>query len=236
MIKKLTIIISLLSVLGINTLSAQSFLNQSAALLGITVNIPQQYQSSENENHIYPAKITEENPVPELAQQYMQKPAKGDVFFNVFFGTVNSILKHHNNECVVLVYIPPATGGNSYGKMATDSTMLRIFKQIDFRHIRKDFNYESPFHAPSELVAMELYSMLTNYPALKAEKMFNAGAMVSYPLNFKTNVYQEKFTRGRAVVIGKDWREVYLYFMLTDESVLDFDKYLEEFNRAFVFQ
>ena len=235
MTQKITIIVSFITVIGIANLNAQSFLDESAARLGISVKIPPQYKISKNETLIYPTAITEENPVPELAQQYEQKPAKGDTFFNVFFGTVNSILEHKNNECVVIVFIPPGQGGSSYGKIATDSTMLSVFKQISFERIKTDFKYESPFNAPSELAAMELYSMLTHYSATKAKEMFNAGAMVSYPLNFKTNVYREKFTRGRAVVIAKDWREVYLYFMLTDKSVLNFDKYLEEFDGAFVF-
>ena len=146
------------------------------------VKIPSQYEESENESHVYPVEITETNPIPELAQLYEQKPVKGDTFFNILFGTVSSILKHSNNECIVFISIPPGRGGSSYGKIATDSTMLSVFKHISFGRIKHDFKYESPFNDASELAAMELYSMLTHYPVTKAKEMFNAGAMVSYPL------------------------------------------------------
>jgi hypothetical protein len=232
---KITTFIILLSVLGFTTLSAQSFLDQSAARLGITVNIPSQYQVSKNESHIYPAGITADNPVPDIDQQYQQKTATGKAFFNSFFGTVTSVLTHNNNECVVLLFIPPGRGGSNYGKITTDSITLNVFQHISFGRIKHDFSYESPYNDASEIAALELYSMLTHYPVLKAKEMFVAGAMVSYPLNFKTNVFLEKFTRGRAVVIGKDRREVYLYFMLTDKSVMEFEQYLSEFNSAFVF-
>jgi hypothetical protein len=235
MVKKISVIIYLIILLEIPNLCAQSFLEKSAALFNISVKIPSQYKASENKDIIYPVEITEANPIPELDQQFRQKPANGDTFFNVFFGMVNSILEHSNSECIVIVYIPSVTGGSRYGKIATDSAMLRVFKHIPFERIKTDFSYESPLNAPSELAAMELYSMLTHYPSAKAEEMFNAGTMVSYPLNFRKNIFQKKFTRGRAVVIGKDRRHLFLYFMLTDKSVLDFDKYLEEFNRAFVF-
>jgi hypothetical protein len=235
MLTKIVTIIFFLIILGISNLCAQSFLEESAAIFSISVKIPSQYKASKNKDYIYPVEITKANPIPELAQQFRQKPVKGDVFFNVFFGMVNSILEHSNDECIVIVYIPPVTGGSCYGKIATDSAMLRVFKHIPFERIKTEFSYESPLNAPSELAAMELYSMLTHYPSAKAEEMFNAGTMVSYPLNFRKNIFQKKFTRGRAVVIGKDRRHLFLYFMLTDKSVLDFDKYLEEFNRAFVF-
>lgn len=235
MIKTISALTALLLFIGFATVHAQSFLKESANRLGISVKIPSGYEVSDNETYFYPTKISDSNPIPSIAQAYRQESVEGDVFFNIFFGTATSVLKHKSNECVVIVYIPPGRGGSNYGEIATDSTMLRTFKHIAFERIKSNFNYGSAFHAPSELEAMEIYSMLNHYPAEKARQMFNAGAMVGYPLNFKRNVFQEKFTRGRAIVVGKDRREFYLYFMMTDTSVLLFDKYLNDFDKAFNF-
>lgn len=235
MIKTISAFTALLLFIGFTTVRAQSFLKESANRLVISVKIPPGYEVSENETLFYPTEISDSNLIPSIAQAYKQEPVKGDAFFNVFFGMVTSVLKHKSNECVVIVYIPPGRGGSNYGEIATDSAMLRTFKHIAFERIKSNFNYGSAFHAPSELEAMEIYSMLTHYPAEKARQMFNAGAMVGYPLDFKRNVFQERFTRGRAIVVGKDHREFYLYFMMTDTSVLLFDKYLNDFDKAFNF-
>lgn len=230
-----TVFAILLQFVGFTTVHAQSFLEESANRLRISVKIPPGYEVSENETLFYPTEISDSNPIPSIAQAYKQEPVKGDAFFNVFFGTVTSVLTHKSNECVVIVYIPPGRGGSDFGEIATDSAMLRTFKHIPFERIKTDFNYGAAFQGPSELDAMEIYSMLTCYQAEKAGQMFNAGAMVGYPLNFKGNIFQEKFTRGRAVVAGKDRREFFLYFMMTNTSVLLFDKYLNDFDKAFNF-
>ncbi|WP_423127964.1 hypothetical protein [Gaoshiqia sp. Z1-71] len=235
MIKTIFTFTALLLFIGYTTVRAQSFLKESANRLGISVKIPPEYEVTETEKPFYPTEISNSNLIPNIAQAYQQEPVKGDTFFNVFFGTVTSVLKHKSDECVVIVYIPPGRGGSNYGEIATDSAMLRTFKHIAFERIKSNFNYGSAFHAPSELDAMEIYSMLTHYPVEKARQMFNAGAMVGYPLNFEGNVFQERFTRGRAVVVGKDHREFYLYFMMTDASVLLFDKYLGDFNKMLNF-
>ncbi len=232
-LKKIIVFTALLLIIGFTPVRAQSFLKESANRLGISVKIPPGYEVSENDNIFYPAEISDSNPIPSIAQTYKQEPVKGDAFFNVFFGMVTSVFKHKSNECVVIVFIPPGRGGSNYGEIATDSSMLRTFKHIAFERIKTNFNYGSAFDGPSELDAMEIYSMLTHYPAEKARQMFNASAMVEYPLNFKRNVFQERFTRGRAVVVGKDRREFFLYFMMTDTSVLLFDKYLNDFDKAF---
>lgn len=219
---------------GVSVLVAQTALEKTAKNLGISFKIPSSYTVSNNTAEIFPAEITDENPVPDLAQQYHLKPAHGNMFFNAYFGLVTAVLEHSNKECIVLTYIPPGIGIDNFGKISKDSLQVETFKHIYFGRIKANFQYGKPFTGVSELDAMELYSMLTHYPSAKAKKMFNAAAMVSYPLNLRGNVYKEKFTRGRGLVLGTLGREVYLYFLMTDQSVLDFDKYLDEFDQAIV--
>ena len=47
--------------------------------------------------------------------------------------------------------------------------------------------------------------------------------------------YQDKFTRTRVVVTGKDCLDVFFYSMMTDEGIKNFDKYLMDFKGVFLF-
>ncbi len=227
------ILILLLTVVQISL--AQTQLEKDAKEIGVSVNLPSFYNASENHEWIFPAEATDEYPLPDLAQQYGTKPACGNTFFNAHFGLVSGVLEHSDHECIVLACLPPGGGRNNFRSFPKDSMQLATFEHINFGRIKRDFRYGKAFENVSEIEAFELYSMLTHYPLAKAQEMFNAGAMVSYPLNFKGNIYKDGFTRGKALVIGKNGREVYLYFMMTDTSVLNFEKYLEEFDGAFLF-
>lgn len=74
----------------------------------------------------------------------------------------------------------------------------------------------------------ELKMLVTDYPAKLAKKYFNADYMLMYPIDTKQQECRDKFTRGRCVVIGKDYRYIFMYFLLTDDNAKDLDKYLEQ--------
>ncbi len=235
--KKILLMFPLFLFLGISKLIAQTSLELGMDGFNIDINLPSFLNASENIERIYVAEITDKNPVPEIAQQFGSKITFGETYFNVFFGTVNAILTYKNDECVVFVYTSsPFKGSNNYGQIVQDSAKLFTFKNIPFARIKHDFKYGLPNNYPSELEADELYSMLTHHSYDRAKKMFNANVLVSYPLNFRGNIYKNKYTRGRAVVAGKDYRVFYLYFIMTDKSVLEFEKYLNDFERVFYFR
>jgi hypothetical protein len=233
--RKLLLLFLLLIWVATNII-AQTALEIGMAENGIEVNLPSLVDVTQNAELFYVTPVCEKSPVPEIAQQFGAKASFGDTFFKVFFGTINSILTYKNGECIVFVYTFPGHEGSAYGRIIQDSTKLFTFRNITFERIKHDFKYGLPNNSPSELDADELYSMLTHYTYKKAKKMFNANAMISYPLNLRGNIYKEKYTPGRAVVAGKEHRQFYLYFMMTDESVLNFDKYLHDFKKAFWFK
>jgi hypothetical protein len=74
----------------------------------------------------------------------------------------------------------------------------------------------------------ELKMLITDYPAKLAKKYFNADYMLMYPIDTKRQECRDKFTRGRCVVIGKDYRYIFMYFLLTDDNAKDLDKYLAQ--------
>lgn len=234
--KKILLFFSLFLFCTITNLLAQTALQKGMQRLDIEINLPSFLDASQNTEHIYVAEISDTNPVPEIAQQFGSKPSFGNGYINVLLGTVNSILTYKNEECIVFVYTPPGIGGGTYGKIIQDSTKLFTLRNITFERIKYSFKYGMPNNSPTELEVDELYSMLTHYPHEKAKEMFNANAMVHFPLNLRGNIYKDKYTRGRVVVAGKDRREFYLYFMMTDESVLDFEKFLNDFDKVFWFR
>lgn len=81
----------------------------------------------------------------------------------------------------------------------------------------------------------ELKLLMTNYPNKLARKYFNADYMLMYPLNTRRQKCRDKFSRGRCVVIGKDYRFVFMYFLMTDDSVVNFDQYLSQFSKMIWF-
>ena len=221
---------------GVQTILAQTALEEAAKRVGILLNVPTSFHSSENSEEIYPAAVNEEFPIPDIAQQYGVKPAHGNTFFNAYFGLVTAVLEHRDGECIVLASIPPGKGGGGFGHLAKDSLQEAAFEHLFFGRIKHDFRYGKPFSGASELDVLELYSMIEMYPPEKASEMFNAAAMAGYPLNFRGNVFKDKFTRGRGLAIGKDGLCISLYFLMTDQSVFNFEKYLDEFEGAFVFE
>lgn len=87
----------------------------------------------------------------------------------------------------------------------------------------------------SEAEANELYPLLKVYSRELAKTMFNANVMVSYPVNLRGNVYKNKYTRCRALVVGKERLEFVIIFMMTDESMENFDEYLKDIEEVFWF-
>ena len=213
----------------------QAHLEDSAEKLGVTVNLPSNVSASSNDHLIYPVEITEKDPLPTIAQQFGGKPAFGDTYFNVLFGKVNSVLTYKERDCEVIVYMPPGKGGSTYGRIVKDSAMLHVLKNLSFGRIKRTFGYGKRNKDASEFEAIELYSMLTHHPNKKAKEMFNADVFLEYPLNFRGNTYKNKYTRGRGVVVAKNRREIYLYFMMTEKSVLNYDGFLSDFEKVFWF-
>lgn len=99
-----------------------------------------------------------------------------------------------------------------------------------YNRIKSDLNWaviNIPRYA-NQYEIDELKLMMTNYPKKQARKNFNADYMLMYPLNFKRKKCRNKFSRGRCVVVGKDYRFVFFYFLMTDDSVKNFEQYLAQ--------
>ena len=109
-------------------------------------------------------------------------------------------------------------------------------RNASFNRIKRDLLFGRRHESASESEIVELKSIINYYTAEKAQKMFNADWMATYPIDLGGNVYEEKYTNCNAVVVvGKTGFDIFFYFMMTDESSKDFDKYLNFLEKAFWF-
>ena len=99
-----------------------------------------------------------------------------------------------------------------------------------YNRIKSDLNWAiiNVLRYANQYEIDELKLMMTNYPQKQARKYFNADYMLMYPLNFRREKCRGKFSRGRCVVVGKDYRFVSFYFLMTDDSVKNFEQYLAQ--------
>lgn len=220
---------------GVLTVQGQTALEKAMDKMNVSMKIPSYFSVSSNEDLIYVTEVTDENPYPTIAQNYGFEPSYGSTAFKVMFAKTHSIMRHKNEDCLIFIYVLGAAT-IEYGKMIKENAHL--FKNMEnpaFNRIKRDFRYGKPMSGATDWEAAELDMMLTRYPKRKARKMFNANRMVMYPFNLRGNVYEDKYTRCRAVVIAKNGLDIYFYFMLTDESAKNFDTYLKELNKVFWF-
>lgn len=219
---------------GVSSVQGQTALEKAVKRINVSVNMPSFFNASQNEEFIGVVEVTEKDPLPTLAQNYGFEPAYGNTAIGVIFGGVDAILEHKDGDYLVIVYVSPGRGGGKYGDIITDSTVLYTLNNLSFSRIKK-IRYGKQMEDASEWEADELYSMLTHYPREQAQKKFNANVMVMYPVNLRGNIYRDKFTRSKAVVVAKDRLEIYLYFMMTDESAKNFDTYVKDLDKVFWF-
>ena len=225
--RNILVLLLLLSFIGVSSAHGQTALEKAMKRINVSINIPSAFSVTQNKKLMF---VTQDSIFPTIKQVYNFEPSYGSTAFKVIFGLIHSIFTHKDSECVIFVYTSPGKGGSDYVNAG-----LYNLNNLFFGRIKHDFRYGKPMDSASECEAVELNCMLTHYPKEQAQKMFNANVMVMYPLNLRGNVYNDKYTRSRAVVVNKDGLEFYLYFMMTDYSVNNFDNYLNDLSKAFWF-
>ncbi|MDR1097570.1 MAG: hypothetical protein LBL57_05510 [Tannerella sp.] len=214
----------------------QTSLEKGMKRISVGINMPSCFHASQNEDHIYVTEITEKDSIPTLAQAYKVQPAYGPAAFKAFFGLVNAIIRHENEAYVIFVCALPGRGDDPHGDIKTDDTKIYTLNEaLPFGRIKFDFNYGAKMRSVSEQEVYDLDLMLTHYPRERARELFNADAMVMYPVNLQGNVYEDKYTVCRAVVAEKSGLSFFLYFMLTKDSYKNFDSCLKDIAKVFWF-
>jgi hypothetical protein len=228
---KLSILIILI-LMGVINSQGQTALEKALTTMHVSMNLPSYLSVSQNEELIYPVS---EGELPTLAQLYGGAPSSGNTLIKKMFGLIHSIMTYQDGECEILVY---AAGENTmrFGKMVKDNPKLfGAGNNLTYNRIRFDFRNGDGTVGPNEKSDEEVDKLLTHYPKEQAQKMFNADWMVGYPKSLMGNTYKEKFNHCQSVVIAKNGLDIMFYFMLTDKSSENFNKYLDDLNRVFWF-
>ncbi|MDR1224187.1 MAG: hypothetical protein LBL07_15105 [Tannerella sp.] len=219
----------------------QTALEKAMKVMNVHMNLPSFLEASQNKvsesapGWIYATEITEESPIPRIAQTYRYEPSYGDTYFKVLFGMLHSVIKYRDDDCYLLV---SATGesGMELAEIIQENAGLFNIVNPSFNRIKRDIRYGEFGKSATEPEIDVLKTVIHYYPEERAQKLFHAAWMASYPVDMEGNVYKEKYTTCKAVVMAnKKGVDMFLYFLMTDESATRFDKYLNALEKVFWF-
>ena len=162
--KNLYIVVLLLC--SFTNLSAQnesSQFEQDLELIGLNFSLSDQYDLSDNMRMIY---VTDDykSPLRRL-------------------GTVHSILKNHDGQCNIFVYLSGANGLRYGGIIRKNKSLFKNVSSLTYNRIKTDFKYGYP--GATEQDIEDLKMMMTFYPHDTATVLFNADYMMVYPFNME---------------------------------------------------
>jgi len=140
-------------------------------------------------------------------------------------GLLSAKFTHKDGECQVFVN----TAG-TYRPVPGHPT------SYSFDRIRYDFGYGGVLGSANEYDREDLRMMLTCYPQDSAKTIFNADYMLSYPFDMRRMKHENKYTRARCIVAGKNGKDTFFYFVLTNEGVKNFNMYLSDFQQTLMFE
>lgn len=187
-------------------------------LIGMTFTPPQQYTIAHFEDSFGEYACEDENcPVRKLK-------------------VVDAKLTHQDGQCEILIYVSGADQVRYGSPQAKNDPHIKHPQFFSYNRIKSDFMYGERYKAASKQDTEDLEMMLTHYPQDSAKVIFNADYMLCYPFNMEGKKCQDKFTCARAIVAGKGGLDIFVYFVFTDKSIKDFDKYLAEFKQALWFK
>lgn len=149
------------------------------------------------------------------------------------FGMRDGILSHEDGECMVAIRV--AFKPLDKKKIEVPRGEERAYEEV-LTNLISHFEWGKKRRSPSKQDIKDMEMLVTRYPADSARTIFNGISMFIYPLSFKGEYCNDKYRYGRAVTtVSKYNVPLYLFFFLTDESIVDFDHYLSELKGVFWF-
>jgi hypothetical protein len=140
-------------------------------------------------------------------------------------GTLCAKFTSKDGQCQIFVY--------------TSGTYRPVFghpNTYSLDRIRYNFGYGGVLGSANEYDRDDLRMMLTYYSQDSAKIIFNADFMVAYPFDMRKMRHENKYTRTRCIVAGKNGKDTFFYFVLTNKSVKIFDVYLFDFQQTLMFE
>ena len=151
-------------------------------------------------------------------------------------GLINAEFVSSDKQCKVFIYVLGADNVR-YGKMISNNPdLFGNIASMSYNRIKSNFKYGRRGLSATEQEIEDIKMMLTYYPQDSAKAIFNADYMLAYPYNMEGEKCQDKFSWTRAIVAGKNGLDIFVYFVLTNKSIKDFDKYLSDFKGILWFE
>lgn len=197
--------------------------------MNVSMNLSPHFTATQNTGLIYPAG---DDYKPSIDQIYGHETCSGNTELNVIFTGVHSILTHSSGDYKIMVY---ASGERNiiFGKQITENNQYFNVINSTFNRIKGDFRYGIPNKSATVEELEELDMMVKHCPEEQAKEMFNAKDVIMYPLSLRGNAFEDKYTRCRTVIVAKNGLSIFFYFLMTDESVKNFNQYLDDLSDSF---
>ena len=146
-------------------------------------------------------------------------------FYNCFMGKVDRILRPKADKGFIILTSYLVVLGDSYtfDTSNKDTSKLADLKYLDFRHIKRDFSYGHPYQGFTPNDRIELSNFVQSYGRQAALETANAWVMASYPFSLQSTKFENRYTRGRKLILTDGHSTLYLYFLMIDSVAPNFD-------------
>ena len=148
---------------------------------------------------------------------------------------VHAKLVHEDGQCEAYIFLSGVFQVRYGAVIKANSELFGNSTSSSFNRIKHDFRYGNYGSASPEEIEV-LKTMVQDYSKDVVKEVFNADYALSYPFEMDGKVHQDNFTSARAVVAIKNGLEVFIYFVLTDNGIKDFDKYLSDFKGVLLYK
>ena len=145
-------------------------------------------------------------------------------------------LRHVDGQCEIMIYFIGIAKAFLFGKEKINTGFKIEPDIISYNRIKSNFKYGNMSTGASPRIIEDLKNMVHFFPEDSAKTLFNADYMLSYPYDMESKNHQNDFISTKTVVFGKNGMDVFLYFVLTNKGMANFDKYLSDFRRTLWFE
>ncbi|RHJ76818.1 hypothetical protein [Parabacteroides sp. AM08-6] len=155
-------------------------------------------------------------------------PANPTELLRTVFGTRASKWIHEDQECILFI---DCAGTETTIDKSVDKLPENVFSQI-----RNSLDMGSAFKETTDEQMEELKKIITIWPSQKSKEIFNAQYVITYPIEDKKAVYQDKYRHRMDLIMVKWGKKLTVSFLLTKKGYKHINKYIKDVEEAFRFE
>ena len=139
---------------------------------------------------------------------------------------------HIDGQCQLFIQLPFIVNVSDY-EVLSKKTMKEVPPEYVFNRIK---SYSGRYGSVLSHEVDEYKKMLYYYPKDSAVAIFNADFLFRYPLDMREKTHENKYSHTKVICIMKYGYELFMYFTLTEEAIVNFDKYLSDLKHTIWFK